>query len=278
MGRLYDYRRAPVLLVGLVFSIACVRGQTVQLNVKDLADQGLHLIPSTDPSFPGLVNTIMGGQTNPAIQMETPFSAVLRNDSGKVLLAYSLRWLCVSNSGKTTRRDVFYQTLSGNSEWRIGPGQAALVSPSHSYLKYFDTSVHASGMSPRYAELLQQASITLSLDAVIFGDGTFAGPDETHAFAQAMGLMQSRPGVMRDVLNRHRVGEPDGSIFRSLEGLANAPDGPGGVASLNWDLFYRKQAAQILLNRFRRSGAQAAYDTAAFELTQPVTTIRRIGQ
>jgi len=245
----------------------------VQVNIKDLPDYGLHLTPSSDPSFGGLAARILGGQTNPAIEMEKPFSVILRNDSGKVLVAYSFRWLRVGANGKTNFQDTFYQTLTADMPYRLNPGGMSVVGPYHAYTSFVDTSPFALRVKSKLASWLQPVSVTISLDAAIFGDGTFVGPDETHAYDQAIGLTQSRRAVMQDVLNCHLAGEADNNIFQSLEPVANAR-----FDRDQWDVIYRRQAAMLLLGRQTKGGAQAAYDLAAHTLKRPMIPIKKATQ
>jgi hypothetical protein len=72
----------------------------VNLNVKDLPEHGLALIPSSDPLFSELTTS---SRQAPDASMDAlrPFSVLLKNVGNKTVVAYQLKWELTQPDGRT---------------------------------------------------------------------------------------------------------------------------------------------------------------------------------
>jgi hypothetical protein len=238
-----------------------------QLNVKDLAQYGLVLIPATDNRFDGYLGSLLGGNTDAVIEETKPFAVILVNQSGSDVLAYSLRWQWTGASGRTTFHDVLYSNLSTPtlSSYRISSGGAAFVSLFFAVVKYNGPASLSPSQGQRQSLMAGQAAVTISLDGVLFADGRYVGPDETSGYSKAVALTEGNAAFLDELLAKHGGGETDGAVFAWVEAVANQMPsaGPSGIGSLDWSLAMKRQTAHVLLTTYHNSGAPAAYELAS---------------
>ena len=250
-----------------------------QLNVKDLAQQGVSLIPSTDSRFAAYATALLGGAGG-AVQAVEPFSVILWNQSGSDILAYSLRWLWTDASGRTTFHDVFYHNLNmpTNSYYRVPAGRMAFVSLFFAVVGPPGPLELTSAQMKRLSAMASQTAITVSLDGVLFAGGSYVGPDETRGYSQAVALTSDETAFMQQILTMHTSGQTDSDVFAWVQGIASAlpATGAGGIASLDYSLAQRRLVAHVLLDLYQKYGAARAFSYASQQVSAPGQTIVKV--
>lgn len=83
-------------------------GQSAPMNIRDLHNSGLVLIGSDDAAFESAYLRLAKRSTDAAVDALKPFSVILRNETGKSVVAYSLIWEYVDSSGKELKHSVSY--------------------------------------------------------------------------------------------------------------------------------------------------------------------------
>jgi hypothetical protein len=280
------HHMAPTLkytLIGIFVCVtACFGATSVQINVKDLQAEGVRLIPSTDPTFTPQVEALWGGALTRELETLKPFSVLLRNDSSRTVIAYSVRWVCTAPDGKTFVRNMFSPNLSPDIDngLSIPVGQLAFVSPTHAITtataaKARNTAGGRGGavLQPdadrKIAEAMwKQASVTISIDGVVFSGGEFVGPDESHTYDMARGITQARRQLITEFVERKNSGEGDAATDNWLKAIANPAPSRDRVA-IDWVAIYRSSAASNLLRIKRSNGASAAVEFAKNQLSRP---------
>lgn len=189
-------------LVGIGCFVVCslcssLMAQTT-INVKDLASEGVSLVPSTSGGFAGAVAGLIGTTSSDSAKM-LPYSVVLRNATNQTIRGYALRWNYVDKSGGTDANYQVEQNFDSRHKGaEIGPGEACILSPTGPIRSSSGPSLRttASVMPPDpSAKLANQAVITISLDSVAFDNGKVIGPNEGFA-VKIWGAMYS---AQRDV-------------------------------------------------------------------------------
>jgi hypothetical protein len=82
---------------------------------------------------------------------------------------------------------------------------------------------HGASLNILAEELAQASSITVSLDGVIFDDGTFAGPDSTGFFARVKAMLDAEHDLLTEMdlsLKEHKT---PAAVFRHIEEVAQGP-------------------------------------------------------
>ena len=255
-----------VVLIVMVHVGVCLGAPSIQLNIKDLPQYGLSLVPSIDPSFVARVQILLSNAVDPAVGLVMPFSAILQNQSGADVVGFSMRWIWTDTAGRTTTHDVFYHNLNTPtvSAYRLPSGSAAFVSPYFAFVKYNSPKRLSSTQLNNLARMQTQAAITISLDGVVFSDGRYVGPDEVGGFSEALAVTQGEKALMGEILSRRASGQRDDDIFQYVAQLA-APSPPihFNLSALDWPMFHRQDTAHMLLRIYQQFGSAKAYAVAS---------------
>jgi hypothetical protein len=276
-----------IILILTVTILTTAGAGSVQINIKDMPDQGIQLIPSSNARFGALLKSFTPSvQEDETIRSAKPYSALLINGSGRTIVAYAVRYLWVGFDGKTTFHDILTQSIRGNTDLRVAPNDFAIITPS-----LFIGRSHPSPWHPKHGgmagpresdvkstlgQIALQAAITISLDAVVFEDGSFVGADETHAFARLTARIEQPRILMKEVLARYTRGDSEQSIFEFVKGfIADDPKDFSNVDSINWAHAMRTNAARSIMSVYERSGVQEAIKYAQREADLEVFTLVR---
>lgn len=264
------------------------RGQSVQINVKDMSAAGLHLIPSTDPAFEGAFSGLLGSAaTSPIIAIEKPFSVIFQNNSSSLVCAYAVRYQLVDASGKQLNSDWLWIAIgeSGRTSLAVPPGGDVFITPLRALAGEpaatggGNTALDEQAFKRSTAmanRMSKQNSITISLDAVIFEDGTFVGANDTRAWEQINAYLYAKRGVLSEVAARHASGESDASILQWLSGLTSPNPTATSSESVDWNYAERRHTAVNLTRMYQRQGAAFMYTFISRQLSQlPALQLKR---
>jgi hypothetical protein len=273
------------ILVPLIVAINFCGAQTpVPISIKDMPDQRIRLIPAGSPEFDDRLSELLGtgpDSKEPAFLAQKPFSVILENGSGRTLLGYSLRWTKIDSDGKRTTADVLFTILSGDKEAQVGPSGVAWVTPRRVITHGGDHLVPPQARDAALAamqKLARMSAITISLDAVIYDDGTLVGANATRAFEQATALATEDRLLAQEFLNRHAMGQDEGQITPWLRAVVAAPNpnlSAGGIDTIDWSYAYRRNYAQLLLACLGSGGLESGSNLAGHTLDRKIVQIRR---
>ncbi|MEK6299872.1 MAG: hypothetical protein AABO41_04050 [Acidobacteriota bacterium] len=213
-----------IILVGIVFLPGHeVRAMNVQVNIKDLPEYGIRIIPASDPSFDERAQSFFKGQPETMVNRLKPVLALLENTGSLAIVGNCIKWEILRRDGTTFRRPVssvnpralmdlepkLVQTTMGAA---IPPHSIGLISVlgsagvaqqldlGRSWISFRGSS--SEGEEFRHAltqgnmdeafnrseigkVLAEATSITVSVDFVFLEDGTFIG-DENNDFFQTV--------------------------------------------------------------------------------------------
>jgi hypothetical protein len=257
---------------------------SVQINIKDMPEEHIRLIPASSSGFDDRLDQLLGKGTvsqEPALLAQKPFSVILNNESGRTLIGYSLRYTHVDSTGKTTTHDRFFNILDGSREAQVPPSGNAWVTPRRTMTRASTQPIPPAVRQEAIAamdQLNRLSAITVSLDAVIYDDGSFVGPNATRAFEQATAIVGERLLVAGQFTSRQLGGASDADILTWLETLTARNPTPGADSSVDttdWSYSCRRQYAQFLLSAYKTSGPQAAATVAKRMLSLPAIRIKR---
>jgi hypothetical protein len=292
-------------VVGIVTSVfAQIRkGHTMQVlfSKRDLPDHGVRLITPVDPSFDATASKHFNGKS-PA--MLKPFSVFIQNSSGKVAVAYALTWKFVKENGKVIEKTVGYSEpgiLMGNEipqdpsfkhttaiesgavrcfTWdsKIEPdmvetsGVADTSSSNQPQQVQDDNSNILRAMLS--AELTQATDLMVSLDGVVFDDGTFVGSNLIF-FQQIQAAVNAKVDLLREVAQASERG----TIDQALESITSKSLEPDVVFSQEFSAddyyrYYRKIYAKEISGMTRVYGKERMVPRLleSFHRARPILT------
>jgi hypothetical protein len=273
-----------------------VQAVSININVKDLPEEGLKLVAPTDPSFEGRLSSILKNKPNALAEGLKLYSVLLENKGNKVIVGYRLKWEMSKADGTVSVRQAgginmgalmdIWQPGSENPSqsggFAIKPHAITFVSPAGS-LSEDDSSMimgYATGSTDRgtqdqirqqagdnryaalistvKAELQQYTSITISVDGVVFEDGGFVGPDTTGFFVSIQAYLNAKRDLLEEIDFAIKRNRGIDRIFSDIEEIANSEPSERKLNQADLYTFYKKmQAKEVLRLRTAMSDQRA---------------------
>lgn len=285
-------------------NIYSVQPKIVRINVRDLPSHGVRLISPTDPSFEAeLAQLDAEGVQTPA-DVAKPFSVVLKNTSRRDIIGVRVRWDSIGPDGRTTTHVQSYSDMGPllgmgpMNPQDEPPGGVRLKPQKARYLSLVEATGTAQnsgiqgsargGDSEADATRLQEAgrnreqalavlatvvnrsqSVTATLDAAIFDDGTVVGPDSLNYFEELQGIVKAKRDLLEDVLSGAQRNEPFNNIFGRVDSIAKQEkkaNGPVSAQAVYYDLYKKEFAAELV----RMRNAEGNDRKVAWTATRPL--------
>jgi len=120
------------------------------------------------------------------------------------------------------------------------------------------------------SELGRADTLTVTLDAAVFDDGTFAGPDSFGYFEQLQSLIRAKRELLQIALSGTQQGRPLGELFNDFEASAQNDSGniaPQSRTAAEYYAFYKKQFAREILRIREATGDDKK---ALWRVTKPL--------
>ena len=211
-------------------------------------------------TFSAAVQSIVDPIVFADIQPLLPFCYVLQNNTDRFIIAYSTRWTLTDSSGTATTEDATWWNLSSfRGGDAIAPGASRLVSP------IFRLGVASFGptgsalskqLQQTLADFNRQDKVAVSLETVIFDDGTAIGTDATGAIASARAYLDGEREVS-DLISQTMASQ--GDVMQLLTTLAGPPGAKSYMSNpprYEESLTARKRlVASLLLHRIQSGNA-----------------------
>jgi hypothetical protein len=224
----------------------------VTLLARSLAGQTVEFAPSTIPGFQifaaqGHDNlfaaTVPDSSGRDAISPVLPLSVYVQNNGTRSAVKLVVRWDWVNAGGKgvanTVARDF---TLSP-----LGPQGVRLITPVSGFTQAVEMGQTSSLLGAGYGSQMQtydmiarSPTIRVSLDAVVFDNGEFQGPDLFGSFAATTTAHAYLMSFLSDL--KTLAGQPDQNVQAKLTEVIQAK--PLG---LNQAVTFSKRTAQARL-------------------------------
>lgn len=216
----------------------------LKFNKKDLPQHGLVIVRQSDSEFEKLRSRLpynaIGDDTG------QPQCFIKNLNAHKRVIAFTLKWEMATNDGRVTtrvRRLSRSDVLVGK-EGIPGPDDIATLLPEtarfFSFFGYGDGQpVDLKGTGPQLAardnrelmkkldeagvlthlndQLRRTTSVTLSLDAALFDDGTLVGEDTTSHYHRIKAQADQKRDLVKEIYSRLKSGESYELVMRSIQ-------------------------------------------------------------
>jgi hypothetical protein len=272
-------------VVGMVTAvIASIReatpGVQVRFNKLDFPEYGVQLITPLDPSFDTAVSKHFRNRDPQTLK---PFSVFIHNSGTKTLVAYALTWKFVRQDGGVIDNTIGYSEpgiLMGDDipegfkhTTAIVPGAVKCFSwlsqiegdADDASLETNRSALHQSQETQKgsieirrrlESELSQATDLTVSLDGIVFDDGTFVGSNVVF-LQQLQAVVNAKVDLLREIAQASQRGKID----EALESIAAKSQEPDVVFSSEFkadDYYrhYRKLYAFEMSNMSRADGKE----------------------
>jgi hypothetical protein len=258
------------------------------------ASRQLTLVHPEDSAFDSLLNANFPGIQNlESYGAIRPFLVVLRNDTSHRGRAYVIQWEIQRSDGMLDGLQAHHiqkPFAPGKDRRTLVPSEVRLISP------FFDLSpaeylaqksslgswmtAHSSLRPYSFVNIL---TITATVDAVIYEDGTYVGTDRFQLLTRYQALRDAERDESAAVLQLLSANPAPADIVALLERDAQAglavKLSPARDANTLYVMEYplqRGYEAQMLLALYRQSGLQALKDRAMVVASYPRETIARL--
>ena len=216
----------------------------VRLNKRDLPDCGVHIITALDPSFDSIARKHFQNELPETLK---PFAVFVQNSGNRMLVAYVLTWKFVKEDGKVTTKSMGYSEpgiLMGN-EIPTGPGfkHTTAIEPQAVRCFSWDRQIEPEGKPVRNTpnqppatpidnssllrallanELSNATDVTVSVDGVVFDDGTFVGSNLVF-FQQLQAAVNAKIDLLHEIVEADEQGKLDQALER-INSKSQEPD------------------------------------------------------
>lgn len=236
--------------------------KSVKFNVKDLAGHGLTIIGPTSNDFDKHIAKLKAGKRQKQqtrIDLLRPFSGFIHNAGKADVVAYTVKWELTTNDGRVRTSYSSYSAPGSMMGEKLPPGKdseifsgrkirqnsARIISwdPSleddgapvagfggpvdSAQLNVFNDALQRGddlALTQALAEQLNQASnITMTLDAALFEDGTFVGPDTGGLFVRTRAELSAKHDLIKSITLALRKKATPTQILDHVQAVNNDP-------------------------------------------------------
>lgn len=229
------WRREEIIacIFAVLATIAPLAAQTRDGMVKktDLADAGFSILLPGDTAFDLELQKLGFDQTEDS-QLLKPLSVILKNPSHRSIVAFALRWTLSGPDGRVTTHDQSYIQPSGlldgararrehaEVEHQIRPDGSRFVTVGG--MARTKDELHALAMA-RSSDASQFSVVAVTVDAAIFDDGEYVGPDELGMVARFEARVDAEQDLMNEIHSRLGSGVALKDVLAALD-LETAKD------------------------------------------------------
>src|SRR4030095_5940360 len=162
------------------------------IEAVGLPEYGLEIIDPLQPSFSKYMATEKKSVS------QAPFTVFLVNKNDQGLAACTLKWELLMRDGRTvthlrSKTGRLNETISYNGQTYLAEGVAARGHLLFSLTNSSSTPQFSTGRggSNIADQLSDSVKVTVSVDGVLFVDGTYAGPDSKNYFDRSQGQIEA---------------------------------------------------------------------------------------
>lgn len=268
-----------------------------RLNVKDLADQGLVVVASSDPSYDAMVHAFLKGKSDPIVDSLGPYSVFIKNTSTRTVVACILNWEMLQSNGQIRRLRSEYinlPALMGNSldevkeGFKIRPNSPWFFIPTYLQVDQDEDGSKRAGsvesdstnkeLEKVRSQFSRDLSITVTLDGAFFEDGTFIGPDTSGFFAKVEAIRNAKRDLFQEIANERIKGKTLSDALRHVEDVANRSEVKLSDTSPPADYYnsFKREAAAELVRMRNREGDDRVLDQVHKRLKTPWQELRKL--
>lgn len=238
-----------------------------RFNTRDFPEYGVRIITPADPSFDGIANRYF--KSKGPLDLK-PFSVFIKNSGSQMIVGYSITWALFNDGKRITSNTVGYTepgVLLGN-EIPSDTVHTTAIEPGKVRCFTWNSQIHPELVGETKpdpiqnilnSELSRATDVTVSLDAVVFDDGTFVGANTTGFIDQMQAMVTAKSDLMREVVEANQSGAVD-AAFESIIRTSQEDDVvfDAKFSNADWYRYFRKMYATEIAQRRKIQGKDHA--------------------
>jgi len=288
-----EMNQMKTLYLALITSLLGASMTNANPPVTEMEGSGVRLVTASDNDFQAQLENLKLGKSSVLSSFQR-YSVILVNGSNRGIVGYALRWTRTRSDGTSSYSDVHLTIAKGISLPRINsshssdpcikPGAARLISPGFSVgsggkLPPESAAESLAGPLKKYTS---SENVSVTLDAIIFDDATFIGPDSTNLTTVFQAELLAERQLKRQLILDHNAHKGSDEIFAPLQALAakdiQPPDHLTGTKD-QWYAYHEVQVARALTRIRSAAGDDAAlaYASDIFKQVPRLTKRQPVG-
>lgn len=255
-----------------------------KIEAVGLAEYGIEVIAPNHSAFTKLLAEKKAGPEN-------PYLVAVVNNSNQGIASCTLKYELLLPDGQTITQ---YTTQTGGLETVFAGGTAQLTdaiaakgnllvslsdTPSPGQPRNFRTGGGSSNLTRQLADSVK---VSVSINGLLFVDGTFVGPDDKNHFELFRGRAEANRELNTEIAQLINDGAKLEAIMKHLEKVANIKSSevqllPGETSEHSFGNWMQKTShARGLLWLGKNKGEQALLERVRSELSIPEIKLRKL--
>ncbi len=238
-------------------------GSQPAISYEGLPGSGVALITQGSSDFRTALEFGLDAAGRKAIRPVEPFLVILRNDASKPIAAAVVRYERVSREGRRTSANSIWLTTQNLERRKAHPGEKILIGPFGGFSRLLrdrpawqDAAAASSDAARRAAEFAEEAEVRITLDSVVFDDGTLLGPDKAGLEWKLREYLRAERELRDEILRL-----PHASRRQYLTGIVEGAEYAVELELQPADAYaaHRAGAARVLLNLLENAPSEAQF-------------------
>jgi hypothetical protein len=271
------------LVIGVMPNRNGVTDNLAGIETRGLPEHGVVIIAPAHPAYEELMSENL--KKTPGIDVETfkRHSVFVVNNSGQSVAASIVKWELLQPDG----RSVSHNRGHGSALTVVSNGKPAQlmedIIPNGNQLfslielsNNSNTRFRMGGGIDIARQISESVKVSVSVDGVLFVDGTFVGPDTTNYFERLKAEAEARIEVMAQIA---QALSGDSEAMKRIELLADGKlDGTQsavGKGPSEYQFMKQRYAKPILASR-KKLGDKAVLEGINAELSKPRVNLRKL--
>lgn len=280
------------ITVGVIAVIPQSQGKNTEASKVETFGLPEHQLEVVGPNHPTFNKLIAGERSNADKSKAQPFSVFVVNNSDQAIASCTLKYEILLRDGQTA---THFNTKTGSSE-PVSDGVTARLAESiaakgnllvsltdSSGLNNQHTNFRTSGGGSNIADLLSNSvEVKVSIDGVLFVDGTYVGPDTNNYFELFSGKVEANRELDTEIAQLINDGANPKAIMNHLEKVAETKSSevqiiPGEDSQYAFGKWLQKNSYSRLLSLMAKTkGDQAVLDRIRAGLSKPEIKLRKL--
>jgi hypothetical protein len=236
--------------------------------VQPCAISGIEITGPDSPDFPRRVEQVAGSSQTDNLRAWLPYGIVIKNNTRQTIAALSVAWsAAMDNSSPLGHSGGLMPHWFNQPHHQLQPGDSVIALPVLLIRgpRELTALARGHGMGNLY-NFQRAARLAVSVDAVAFSSGQYAGGDALQEYEQWQAEINAPRSVAATVLKMKS--QPISDTLAWLQSLAQQ-------RSVDPNLHMEGSEARGMLGLYNNKGEAALYSLAASEVEQPAFPLHR---
>jgi hypothetical protein len=281
-----------VITIGVIAVIPQSQGKNTEASKVEtfgLPEHQLEVVGPTHPTF----NKLIAGETSNIDKSKVePFSVFVVNNSNQAIASCTLKYEILLRDGQTvTHFNTKTSTLEMVSDGGTSQLTEGIAAKGNQLFSLTDSSrpnnqhrnFRTSGGGSSIADQLSNSvEVKVSIDGVLFVDGTYVGPDTNNYFELFKGKIAANRELDNEIAQLINGGANPKQLMDHLEKVAKTKSSdvqilPGEDSQYAFGKWMQKNSyASLLLLMAQKKGDQAVLDRIRTGLSKPEVKLRKL--